>query len=243
MDTLTDYLVEARAAWLRGDWRASRAAYVRVDGLGPMPLDDLDAYASATWRLGYGQEAVRLAERVYDRLVRTDPGAAARKAADVALEWRTRGHEVVARVWADRARVLLVREAPGEVVGILAYLDASAAVTTIDREALGEAANVLSHNVIQTSDVTLSVLGQVVAGLVALVDARTDEGVDLLDAVLLPVIDERVPLEWAGDVYRTVLGPAAALADAVHVAEWATSLRSWCEMRGLAAELVIGPWR
>ena len=92
MDTLIDFLAEARSAHQRNDWRASYAAFVRADGLGAMPTDDLEAYSAAAWRLGYGNEAVRLAERVYDRLVRTDPAAAAMKAAELALEWHARGH-------------------------------------------------------------------------------------------------------------------------------------------------------
>ena len=34
-----------RDAYLRSDWRASYAAFVRADGLGSMPTDDLDAYS------------------------------------------------------------------------------------------------------------------------------------------------------------------------------------------------------
>jgi hypothetical protein len=90
MDVTTDHLLEARSAHLRRDWSTSYAAFVRVDGMGSMTLDDLDAYAVAAWRLGHAGEAVRLAERVYDRLTRADPIAAARKAAELGLEWRTR---------------------------------------------------------------------------------------------------------------------------------------------------------
>lgn len=236
MDTLTEYLIEARAAWRRGDWYASRAAYVRVDGVGSMPLDDMEAYASATLRLGSGREATRLAERVYDRLVRTDPAAAARKAVDVALEWRTRGHDVVAAAWADRARALVVRDT--EVVGYLAYLDASAAVG--DRAVLTESATTLRDNASHTGDAVVAVLGRVVAGLAALADARRSEGLSLLDAALVPVIDECVPREWAWDVYRTVLGTAAVLVDDDRLVAWRRSLRTWCDIQGVAPEFIAG---
>lgn len=237
MDTVIDDLTEARTAWRRGDWRGSRAAYVRVDGVGSMALDDLDAFAAATWRSGDVGEAVRLAERVYDRLARTDPAAAARKAADVALAWHVRGHDVVARTWIDRARLLQTRD--GAVVGYLAYLDAAAALarnTSADRAALARSAEVLRAT---AADSTLAVLRDVVVGLAALVEARAADGVRLLDAVLLPVIDERVPLEWAGDVYRTVLGPGARFADDDHLASWRRSLRAWCDDRALTVDAVL----
>ena len=50
MNTLIDFLAEARSAHQRNDWRASYAAFVRADGLGAMPTDDLEAYSAAAWR-------------------------------------------------------------------------------------------------------------------------------------------------------------------------------------------------
>ena len=108
MDALIDYLVEARNAHLRNDWRASYTAFVGADGLGSMSTDDLEAYSAASWRAGHGSEATRLAERAFDRLVRTDQAAAAMKAAVLALQWHARRHDSVSRLWADRARGLLV---------------------------------------------------------------------------------------------------------------------------------------
>ena len=51
MDIMTGYLAEARSALARQDWRECYAAYVRADGVGPMAVDDLDAYSSTAWRL------------------------------------------------------------------------------------------------------------------------------------------------------------------------------------------------
>ena len=132
MDTLIDYLVEARNAHLRNDWRASYTAFVGADGLGPMSTDDLEAYSAASWRAGHGSEATRLAERAFDRLVRTDQAAAAMKAAVLALQWHARRHDSVSRVWADRARGLLAGSPSGGTHGYLAYLDATTALEAGD---------------------------------------------------------------------------------------------------------------
>ncbi len=78
--TAEELLHRARGAHARQDWRTAYDAYVRLDALGSMSLADLDAYASAAWRLGHGREAVRLAEGVFGRLSRSDPAAAAMKA-------------------------------------------------------------------------------------------------------------------------------------------------------------------
>ncbi len=63
--------------------------------------------ATAAWRLGHGKEALRLAERVYGQLARTDPPSAAMKAVELALAWFTRGDFDIAQGWMNRARRLL----------------------------------------------------------------------------------------------------------------------------------------
>ena len=78
-------------AHVRRDWHASYEAFVRAGDDIPLSTDDLDALAAAAWRLGRGKESVRVAERVFTQLARTDPPSAAMKAVDLALAWLTRG--------------------------------------------------------------------------------------------------------------------------------------------------------
>jgi hypothetical protein len=243
MDVLTDHLAEARSAHQRHDWRGSYAAFVRADGFGPMALADLDAYATAAWRLGESREAVRLAERVYRQLVRTDTGAAGRKATVLGLEWLARGHDVIAVGWADTARLLLVDVPADGARGYLAYLDAASAIATADAARLAEAAVTLRDNAVQSGDAALTVLGQAVDGVSALMESRKRDGCRLLDQALLPVVDERVPFEWAGDVYRIVLTVGRRQADRDHVVAWTQSMQRWCELTGVAQDLVSGPRR
>ena len=232
METLIDYLAEARAAYQRNDWRASYAAFVRADGLGPMPTDDLDAYSATAWRLGYGSEAVRLAERTFDRLARTDPAAAAMKAAELALLWHARDHRTVSRAWADRARGLLAGGTVGRTHGYLAYLDATTAVAAGDADTLVHASTVLREAASISDDATVAVLAHVVDGVAALLESRAADGYRLLDDALMPMLDERLPLEWAGDVYRLVLLPGPRV-DARHRDAWTESMRRWVVFTGV----------
>ena len=232
MDTLIDYLNEARIAHQRNDWGASYAAFIRADALGPMPTDDLDAYSVAAWRLGHESEAVRLAERTFDRLIRTDPAAAAMKAALLALLWHARDHQAVSRLWADRARGLLAGAATGGTHGYLAYLDAAIAVAAGDAATLSRASTVLREVASSTGDPTLGMLARVVEGVAALLESRADEGYQLLDEALVPMLDERLPIEWAGDVYRLVLHRGRYV-DARHRAAWTESMRRWVVVTGV----------
>jgi hypothetical protein len=235
MDTLIDFLTEAREAYRRNDWRTSYAAFVRSDGLGPLAIDDLDAYGAAAWRLGRRNEAVRLAEQAYDRLVRTDPAAAAMKATILAMQWRVRAHEALSRVWADRARGLITGAPSTQTLGYLAYLDAAAALAERDALALTRANSVLRQTVADTSDVALDVLSRVIDGIAALLESRVAEGYRMLDEALLPVLDERIPPEWAGDVYRLVLRQDGQ-ADAQHRQAWTESMRRWVVVTGVVLD-------
>ncbi|OBK72935.1 hypothetical protein [Mycobacterium sp. 1274761.0] len=237
METLIDFLAEARDAYRRNDWRASYAAFVRADGIGSIPPDDLHAYAAAAWRLGYGREAVRLAERAYDRSVRADPPAAAMTAAVLAMQWHARGHDAVSRQWADRAHALAAGGAARRVDGYLAYLDAATALAAGDAAGLSRALTALQHTASETGDATLALLARVVGGVAAL-DARAADGYRMLDDALLPVLDDRIPLDWAGDVYRLVLR-SGRRADAQHRRAWTESMQRWVVLTGVVVDAVV----
>ena len=172
MNALIDYLAEARNAHLRSDWRASYAAFVRADGLGTMPTDDLDAYSVAAWRLGYRSEAVRLAERAYDRLVRTDPTAAAMKAIVLALQWHAaRTRRGVAALGGSGARTAR-RRVRGRNARLSRLSRRRGRTRCGRRAAVARAATVLRDTAVGTGDATLAVLGRVIDGVTALMESR-----------------------------------------------------------------------
>jgi Flp pilus assembly protein TadD len=105
--THSELLVTARAAYGRHDWRDSYDGYVGAGAVAPLGVDDLDAMAVAAWRIGNVREATRIAELVFTRRVRTDPGAAALTAVDLGVRYLTRGDLASARGWLERARLLL----------------------------------------------------------------------------------------------------------------------------------------
>ena len=129
-------LLSARGAHLRRDWEASYVAFVQASQAAPLGTDDLDALASAAWRLGLCRESVRYSEQVFKQLSRSDPTAAAMKAVDVALAWLTRGDLNVGQGWMNRARRLLEGASDSPTSGYLAYLDAYIATCAGDAGAL-----------------------------------------------------------------------------------------------------------
>ena len=201
-----------------------------------MSTDDLDAYSVAAWRLGYRSEALRLAERTYDRLARTDPTAAAMKAIVLALQWHAGEHDAVSRHWVDRARGLLAGASAVGARGYLAYLEAAAALDAGDAPRRRAPRRCCAIRRRATGDPTLVVLGRVVDGVTALMESRVAQGYRLLDDALVPVIDDRIALEWAGDLYRLVLRTGDRV-DASHRRAWTVSMQRWCSITRVVIDI------
>ena len=229
VDPHTDLLVAARTAHVRRDWHASYEAFVRAGDDIPLSTDDLDALAAAAWRLGRGKESVRVAERVFTQLARTDPPSAAMKAVDLALAWLTRGDLNIAAGWMNRARRLLDGAPEATTHGYLAYLDALVAMMT------RESSEVLAHRVQTLRDMcgrldtpAVTALCHVAEALQAILDGRMAEAYGLIDEAMLPVLADQVPIDWAGDIYCVVLNQCHRLADLPRMRAWTASMERWC---------------
>lgn len=228
LDVASELLIAARTAHVRRDWRAAYEAFAQVAEDTSLGVDDLEAMASAAWRLGRGKESLRVAERVFTQLARTDPPSAAMKAVDVALAWLTRGDVNIGQGWMNRARRLLDGEPVGPTHGYLAYLDAVVAVMNRDTALIGSRVTELRRLCAQVDSPALAALCHVAEGLEAMLDGRMTEAYGLIDEAMLPVLADEVPLEWAGDIYRTVLHHCHRLADLPRMRAWTQSMERWC---------------
>jgi DNA-binding NarL/FixJ family response regulator len=228
VDTHSQILLAARTAHVRRDWHASYEAFVRAGEDTPLCTDDLDAMAVAAWRLGRGKESLRVAERVYAQLARTDPPSAAMKAVDLALAWLTRGDVNIAQGWMNRARRLLDGTPEGSAHGYLAYLDALAALMTRDTQALPQRVQTLREMCGRIDSPAVAALCNVAEALAAIGEARMAEAYGLIDEAMLPVLADQVPIDWAGDIYCVVLNQCHRLADLPRMRAWTQSMERWC---------------
>lgn len=228
VDDRTQLLVVARSAYRRNDWRTSYESFSRVDGVQALDTDDLAVYAAAAWRQGHGRESVRINEQVHTRLLRTDPVQAAMKAAELGLAWLARGHVALAGSWGQRAQVLLDGVPRTAAHGYLAYLLAATAADTGDDERFATAAGQLAVVARDLDDPALVTLARALGGMAA-VAVGDPAGYQALDQVLLPVLDEPVPVEWAADVYRRALSLAHRRGAGDRFTSWTQSMQQWCE--------------
>lgn len=227
-DDRTELLVVARTAYRRNDWHTSYESFSRVDGLQTLDTDDLAVFASAAWRQGHGRESVRINERVHTRLLRTDPVQAAMKAAELGLAWLARGHLALARSWAQRARMLLDGVPETAAHGYLAYLIAVTAADAGESDQFSAAARQLTAVAENLDDAALVTLARALTGTADAV-AGDAAGYQALDEVLVPVIGEPVPMEWAADVYRRALNLAHRQGADDRVESWTESMQRWCD--------------
>jgi DNA-binding NarL/FixJ family response regulator len=232
MDTRTNthfaLLVAARTAHARRDWRASYDAFTLAEGDNSLGTDDLDALAVAAWQLGLGKESVRVTERVFTQLARTDPSSAAMKAVELGLAWLTRGDLNIAQGWMNRARRLLGGTPEGPTHGYLGYLDAVVAALTQDDQALAGHVNSLREIRVRLDTPALTALALVAEALAAIRDARIADAYALVDEAMLPVLADEVPLDWAGDIYCLLLNQCHRLADFPRMHALTQSMERWC---------------
>ena len=230
MDTRIEIHAEllraGRTAHVRRDWHAAYEAFTRAGEDAPLATDDLDALAIAAWQLGRGTESVRVTERVFAQLARTDPQSAAMKSVELGLAWFTRGDLNIAQGWMNRARRLLDGAPVGPTHGYLAYLDALMAMQ--DSEALAVRVQTLRDICGRIDTPALTALCQVAEALAAISEARMNEAFALLDEAMLPVLAGQVPLDWAGDIYCVVLNQFHHLADLPRMRAWTQSMERWC---------------
>jgi tetratricopeptide (TPR) repeat protein len=227
-DARTELLLAARNAHVRRDWHASYEAFTRAGANTSLGIDDLDAMAVAAWRVGRGKESLRVAERVFTQLARTDPPSAAMKAVDVALAWLTRGDLNIGQGWMNRARRLLDGEPEGPTHGYLAYLDAVVAVMGRDAAEIAQRVGALREVCGRLDSPALTALCHVAQGVEAMLAGRMAEAYALIDEAMLPVLADEVPLEWAGDIYCIVLHHCHRLADLPRMRAWTQSMERWC---------------
>ena len=180
---------------------------------------------------GPRQGILRVAERVFAQLARTDPPSAAMKAVELALAWLTRGDLNIGQGWMNRARRLLDGAPEGPAHGYLAYLDAVVAVLHRGPDALAAAgADAARHRAAGWTAPRSRALCRRGRG------ARRDPATPgwprrtaLIDEAMLPVLADEVPIEWAGDIYCVVLHHCHRLADLPRMRAWTQSMERWCD--------------
>lgn len=221
-------LDQARTAYARRDFDT---AYHRLAEVGPERLeaDDLGTMADAAWWMGLTSETIALTEEVYRRYLRDGHvDRAALGAIELAFVWSMRGDTAISSGWLHRARRLLDDRPTSEAHGLLVYVDATAALESLDLDAAVEGARELRTLGEQLASPTLQALGLLTEGLAVLRRGDLDEGFALLDESMLPVLADQIPADWAGNIYCNIMLVCHELADFPRARQWTEAMQRWC---------------
>ena len=230
-------LVDAgRRAFAGADWAAALDFFTRARDSGPLETEDVVSLARCAWWLGRVPEALAAAEeafRAYSATGREEQ--AAMTALQLTLLWVTRADVTVGVAWLNRARRLLEGLSDRAAHAYLAYLEAAVAVVEGDATS-GAHVSRLADLAIRFPEPGVQALSLVAAGLAQLRDGDTRRGFALLDEAMLPVLAEEIPVEWAGDIYCTLMHVCHELAEHRRMEDWTRATERWC--RSLGSEAV-----
>lgn len=226
--------VEAgRRAYAAADWAGALAQFTVARAEQALEPDDIEAMARAAWWLGRVPESLALAEEAFRGYGNADRKAdAAMSALQLGLLWVTRGDLTIGNAWVQRARRILAGLDPVPVHAYLAYLDAMLAMIDGDAARWDEEIRRLSDLSRRFPEPAVECLALVVRGLAELRRAQSSRGFALLDEAMLPVLAGRLPAEWAGDVYCTVIHVCHELADFRRMEDWTRATERWCHQFG-----------
>ena len=145
----------------------------------------------------------------------------------LSLQWLTRGEITVGSGWLNRARRLLAELPDRPAHGYLAYMDGMLALEEAGPPPIDAIAR-LEGLARRFGDPALESLWLALSGVSELRHGENTRGFAQLDEAMLPVLAGSVPVEWAGDIYCTVIHLCHELADFRRMADWTSATERWC---------------
>jgi DNA-binding CsgD family transcriptional regulator/tetratricopeptide (TPR) repeat protein len=222
-----------RSAFHERRWNDALDCLVRADSEGGLPPQDIELAASVAMLLGLNAQSVEYLARAHDEFLTIgDIDSAARCAAWLVMFLMDMGEHAQGNGWLSRARHLLEGMAgPCAAEGYLLIPAALGALRSgnpgTGHEMFGRALE-LGRSF---HDKDLQALGQLGVGTSHVSLGNVEEGLQLLDEVMVSVTSGEVSPIPAGIIYCAVLGSCRLSHDVRRAHEWTSALERWCGER------------
>ncbi|WP_454811105.1 helix-turn-helix domain-containing protein [Paenarthrobacter nitroguajacolicus] len=219
-----------RSAFSEHRWSDAFEFLARADTAGGLPAQDIELVASVAMLLGKDTEGVAYLTRAHDEFITLgDTDSAARCAAWLVLYLMDLGEPARSSGWMSRAKHLVEGlDSPTAAEGYLLVPEALGALYGGAPEAsfaiFSRALEIGRH----FQDKDLMALGQLGVGTARLTLGFPDEGLQLLDEVMVSVIAGEVSPIPSGIIYCAVIGNCRLVLDVRRAQEWTAALEKWC---------------
>jgi len=223
-------LEHARSSYATRSWTEAYDAFSALDGAEPLRPSDLAWFAATAFMLGKVTEMLTTLERAYHAYLEVgEPLLAARTALWLASNLASRGKFPQASGWVEVSERLL-QSAPEDCVerGYLLLPRMLRHVMAHEFEDVVEVGGRAADIGRRFGDPDLSALAAQTQARALLRLSRTDEGLRLLDEVMISVTGSRLSPMVTGLVYCSVLEGCYETHAIKRAAAWTQSLTDWC---------------
>jgi DNA-binding CsgD family transcriptional regulator len=227
---VVEQLQRAREAFARRDWVAAYEGLSAV-GSDAFPAADFADLATAAFLVGRHNDCIQALQRAYqEHLVAGDERAAARAAFWLAMTLVDRGEHAVAGGWISRAERIVEGFAEDTVEhGYLLFYRMLVHILGGDPVTGLEEATTLTSYGRRFTNPDLLAAGLMAQGRCLLYLGRVPEGVRLLDEAMVGVTTGELSPIFAGHTYCSLIEACQEISDFGRVAEWTTTLTTWCD--------------
>jgi DNA-binding NarL/FixJ family response regulator len=229
--TTAETLERGRAAFEVSAWVEAYDCLAAANAEAPLAPADIELFASAAFLIGRDDESSALWARAHRaHLDLGDVEQAAGCAAWLAFGLITRGEVVQAGSWIMRA-VKLLDGGQRECVqaGYLVLLSGMRAMFAGDVEAAAPQIDEAVAIADRFGDPDLRMLARTGRGQALLAQGRIDEGIAVLDEVMLAATSGEVSATVAGLTYCAVISACHDVFDVRRAQEWSAALTHWCD--------------
>lgn len=225
----TDQLLLARSAFEKRAWADAYSALIQADRVTPLSPSNLKMLAETARLAGHDEQSGASWARAYQGFVEEgDPAAAARCGFFLSRQLAEQREMAQASGWQSRAKRLL--EDSGRQCaenGLLMLPDALRAIAGGDAATAYE---IFSRALLignRFGDPDLQALARLGSGRSLIMLGRVQEGISLLDDVMVSAISNEVSPLIVGIVYCSVIDLCRATFDIRRAQEWTAALDAW----------------
>jgi DNA-binding NarL/FixJ family response regulator len=223
-------LRDGRAAYDARAWSAAFERFRTADEQTPLAPGDLTTFAFTAYLSGHAEECIQALGRAHHAFVRD--GAVDRAASCaywLAFALLSRGEHAQASGWVSRAMQML--EEDGRDCVELGYLKMLTGIQTLMQGRPAEAMKAIEEvGVIaqRFDDADLKGMYGLGTGQALIALDRTEEGLEILDRVMVAVTAGELSETVAGLAYCAIISVCQEILDVRRAREWTSALSRWC---------------